>query len=293
MAELNLNKDQSENIHYNFPDFPIMAAIGRLSAYPNMASASHWHNDFEFVMAVENDIGYAVNGKEYKLIPGQGMFINSRQLHSVFSIDGQDGRYMCILIPPDMFSPAARIHSTYLEPICKDTEHCMILLTQAISWQGAILNYMNDIRKEFVNEEEGFELKVMGIAHLMLRTLYKNRNNATVMDVSLNRRAAALHQMIGYIQANYQNKISLNHIANAGNVCRSTCCEIFQSLLHTTPIIYLANYRIEKSIESLTYTNKAITEIAFECGFNGSSYYTELFHRKMGLTPTEYRNRLL
>ena len=221
MPELNLNKDQSENIYYNFPDFPIMAAVGRLAYYPEMKSASHWHNDFEFVMAVENNIGYAVNGQNYTLIPGQGLFINSRQLHSVFSTDGKDGKYLCILIPPDMFCPAKRIQTTYLEPICKDTEHSMILLSQVSSWQGIILNNMNEIRQEFVKEEEGFELKVMALAHMMLRTLFRNRNNATIMDVSENRRTSALHQMIGYIQANYQNKISLNDIASAGNVCRS------------------------------------------------------------------------
>ena len=292
MGILNLNKDQSENIYYNFPDFPVMAKVGNLSFYPQMRSASHWHNDFEFVMSLENNIGYEVNGREYTLIPGQGMFINSRQLHSVFSIMQKDAKFMCVLIPPDMFCPAKRIQTTYLEPICKDTEHPMIILSQANPWQGTILSYMSDIYQEFSKEEDGFELRVMGVAHMLLMTLYKNMNDATVMDTSLNRRTLALHQMIGYIQSNYQNKITLNSIANAGNVCRSTCCEIFRSLLHTSPIIYLANYRIEKSIESLTYSNKPITEIAFECGFNGSSYYTELFHRKTGQTPSEYRSRI-
>ncbi len=290
MGGLNINKDKSENVYYNFPDFPMLACQGNLSFYPGMKSASHWHNDFEFVIAVEGDIGYDVNGQKYRLTEGQGMFINSTQLHSIYSINGADNKYMCILIPPDMFCPAKRIQRTYLNPICKDIEHPMILLSPAISWQGTILSYMNEIYQEFTKERDGFELKVMGMAHMMLMTLYLNRNNATIMDVSQNRQSVTLHKMIGYIQANYKRKLSLNDIANSGNVCRSTCCEIFQSLLHTTPILYLTDYRIERSIESLTYTNLSITDIAFECGFNGSSYYTELFHRKIGKTPTEYRN---
>ncbi len=292
MGGLNINKDKSENILYNLPDFPIMAREGNLSFYPGMKSAIHWHNDFEFVMAIKGEVGYEVNGHKYQLIEGQGMFINSTQLHSVFSISEADSKYLCILIPPDMFCPAKRIQRTYLNPICKDTEHPMIILSPAISWQGTIISYMKEIHQEFTIEKEGFELKVMGLAHMMLMTLYLNRNNAAIMDVSLNRQAVALHKMIGYIQANYKHKLSLNKIANSGNVCRSTCCEIFQSILHTTPILYLTDYRIERSMESLTYTNLSITDIAFECGFNGSSYYTELFHRKIGITPTEYRNNL-
>lgn len=290
MADLNINQDQSENIHYNYSDFPLMAKIGNLSCYPNMVSASHWHNDFEFVMSVEGEVSYSVNGREYKLLPGQGLFINSRQLHSVYSSDGNDGKYLCVLIPLDMLCQAQRIHDTYVSPILKDKDHPVIFLSPSINWQAIILNYLRDIYQEFNTEEEGFELRVISVVHLLLLTLFQNRNQVSIQDTSLDRRTITLHKMIGYIQSNYQNRITLNDIADAGNVCRSTCCEIFQSLLHTTPIIYLANYRIEKSIDSLTYSNKSITEIAFECGFNGSSYFTELFHRIMGQTPSEYRS---
>ncbi len=292
MADLNVNQDQSENIRYNYPDFPVMAKVGPLHMYPNMVSASHWHNDFEFVLCVEGSVGYRVNGREYALQPGNGLYINSRQLHSVFSTDGKDGKYLCVLISPDILCQAERISSTYIEPIINDAEHPIVLLSPSIVWQNRILTYMQDIYQEFQREEEGYELRVISMVHLLMLTIFQDRNNATVMDPTLDRRTIALHKMIGYIQSNYQNKITLNSIATAGNVCRSTCCEIFQSLLHTTPIIYLSNYRIEKSIESLTYTNNSITEIAFACGFSGSSYYAELFHREMGVTPTEYRNRL-
>lgn len=292
MFDLNVNQDQSENIYYNYPDFPIMAKIGDLYRYPNMVSASHWHNDFEFVLSLEGSVGYRVNGREYELAPGHGLFINSRQLHSVYSTNGTDGKYLCVLISPKILCQAVRIHSTYLEPIYNDAEHPVVLLSPSSVWQNRILTYMRDIYQEFQREEEGCELRVISMAHLVILTIFQNRNNATIMDPTLDRRTIALHKMIGYIQSNYQTKITLNDIATAGNVCRSTCCEIFQSLLHTTPIIYLSNYRIEKSIECLTYSNSSITEIAFACGFSGSSYYTELFHREMGVTPTEYRNRL-
>ena len=48
---------------------------------------------------------------------------------------------------------------------------------------------------------------------------------------------------------------------------------------------YLMSYRIEQSIPLLVNTSYTITEIALQVGFSGASYYTEIFHRIMGITP--------
>ena len=68
--------------------------------------------------------------------------------------------------------------------------------------------------------------------------------------------------MVGYIQKNYKNKITLSEIAVSGNVCRSNCCKIFQSLLNKSPITYLMEYRLDKSIKLLKISSYSVTEIA-------------------------------
>lgn len=52
---------------------------------------------------------------------------------------------------------------------------------------------------------------------------------------------------------------------------------------------YLMSYRIEQSIPLLVNTSYTITEIALQVVFPGASYYTEIFHRIMGITPSDYR----
>ena len=48
---------------------------------------------------------------------------------------------------------------------------------------------------------------------------------------------------------------------------------------------------MEKAGELLTITDGTITEIALSCGFNSASYFTEVFSRKKGCTPKEYREK--
>ncbi|NMB32666.1 MAG: helix-turn-helix transcriptional regulator, partial [Clostridium sp.] len=77
----------------------------------------------------------------------------------------------------------------------------------------------------------------------------------------------------------------------SGNVCRSKCCKIFKRYLMQSPIEFLNTYRLEISSNLLKDTSKSVTEVAFACGFNHLSYYSELFKRYYGCTPSEYRKR--
>ena len=126
--------------------------------------------------------------------------------------------------------------------------------------------------------------------YLICYSLYENvKNDRLHQEKYDNKNLDILHNMVGYIQKNYKNKITLEGISIYGNVCRSNCCKIFQSILNKSPISYLMEYRLDKSIKLLTNTSYSITEIALECGFNSSSYFTESFRKTLGITPTEYR----
>ena len=57
-----------------------------------------------------------------------------------------------------------------------------------------------------------------------------------------------------------------------------------------TPLNYMTEYRLDKSTDLLVNTTISITEIAYSCGFSGSSYYCEIFKKYYGLTPKQYRS---
>ena len=52
---------------------------------------------------------------------------------------------------------------------------------------------------------------------------------------------------------------------------------------------YVNRYRIEKSLSLLQDTELSVTEIAYQVGYNGSSYYIEQFKKNMHTTPKNYR----
>lgn len=292
MLELKLFPDDSEDISYNFLDFPIRAKCARLCHYPNMAAANHWHDDFEFTVILEGEMTYSVNGKKHLLRQGQAIFINSQQMHYGFSRDGLDCEFICLLITPSLVSNVNRIKEHYLTPIQDDSSHPYFIFEPTVTWQRQFIDQLTEIYQLCQEETTGFELHVMSLFYSICASLYSHvkqdqHHLESIPDLTLEN----LKLMIGYIQQSYPDKLTLNDIAASGNVCRSNCCKIFKQLLGKSPITYLTEYRLEKSIRLLKNSNASITEIALLCGFSNSSYFTETFRKVIGCTPSQYRKK--
>lgn len=74
-------------------------------------------------------------------------------------------------------------------------------------------------------------------------------------------------------------------------MCPTTCCRLFQKYLHRSPLEFINEYRLDQAVELLRSTELSITEIAYRTGFNGTSYFTERFHKQYGYTPTQFREK--
>ena len=98
-----------------------------------------------------------------------------------------------------------------------------------------------------------------------------------------------IRRMILYIQEHYKERINLNQLCREGGVSRTACTKLFLKYVNVTPIDYVRHYRIAKSIELLQSTDKTITEIAYETGFSGTSFYAKMFRKITGITPRQLR----
>ena len=75
-----LNSDASENVAYNNPDFPAYVKKGQLSSYPDFRAVSHWHDDLEFILILDGQMFYDVNGQRI-LLQTAAAFIMAIPMH--------------------------------------------------------------------------------------------------------------------------------------------------------------------------------------------------------------------
>lgn len=104
---------------------------------------------------------------------------------------------------------------------------------------------------------------------------------------------APLKKAIRYIRTNYAQKITLDALASHCNISKQQMIRYFNTFFHTTPNAYISEYRISHAKELLhTQPHLTIKEISDELGYNDQHYFTKVFTRLTGESPTQYRKRV-
>ena len=100
-------------------------------------------------------------------------------------------------------------------------------------------------------------------------------------------------EIIRFLRTHYQEPVSLADVGRAVGFSESECCRQFRQMTGDTILNYLRSYRLTRSIELLEDTQLSVSEIAYESGFSGASYYIECFKKELNQTPLQYRKRRL
>lgn len=92
-----------------------------------------------------------------------------------------------------------------------------------------------------------------------------------------------------YLEGNYSKDISLDQLAEVFDLSKYKIIRLFEKEYHQTPMNYLRHYRIIQSIRYLSQSKMTIKEIAQLVGFTDVNYFSKVFKKEMGRTPTDYR----
>lgn len=279
-----------EHDNKDFPFSVYEQPVGR-KGYGNV---THWHSEAQFSLVIKGNVIFHTGQREYCVGEGEGIFINCNHIHEALSADeNSDSVYLCMKFVPDLILGQAnsRIYYRYVEPILYSQQLQAIPL-QGEKWKTEICGMLREIAETYDGQTSGYELKItmklMEIWLLLYENVSPSLEETAGMSYSDRQRSEMLHN---FIHENYNEKISLDDIANAAHVSRGECCRLFKRLHRTTPFQYLIQFRLSKSIRLLTETDYSISQIAQQVGFGSSSYYTECFKKELHCTPHKYRQR--
>lgn len=294
MIHIQVMHDSSEIIFYNTSELPVKIIQPKLSDYPNRRVICHWHEDIELIYIISGEMNYEINGKTVRLPEHSMLFVNARQLHYGFAVDDRECDFICVLFHPSLLQVNSKLFQTMAELIIGNEGIEYLLLKESGSDDyrslSGCMREMAALREE---ESPGYEWEVIGCLSRVWSVIYRCCE-AMPMETGAGQHADRQVQrvMASYIFRHYAEPLTLEEIAASGHVSRSKCCLIFKKYLGESPIDFVNSYRLEKSCQMLRNTVQSITEIALRCGFNHSSYYTKLFSRKYGCTPSEYRKAM-
>lgn len=105
-----------------------------------------------------------------------------------------------------------------------------------------------------------------------------------------NKNRSILKTAVDFIESHYmEEEISLNTVANVANVSSNHFSALFSQNMGQTFIEYLTSLRMNKAKELLRCTGMRSSEIAGEIGYKDAHYFSYLFKKTQGMTPSDYR----
>ena len=94
-----------------------------------------------------------------------------------------------------------------------------------------------------------------------------------------------------FLQRNYSRAISVEEAARQAGVSRSYLYRAFQAEFGCSPVEYLTRYRIQRARQLLRHSPLSIGAVATSVGFEDPFYFSRVFKREVGVSPTEYREK--
>ncbi len=235
----------------------------------------HFHNKIELFYCFEGIRAKRVGEVEYVLQAGEALVIFPNIAHETLIMSGDEHtKSISVICKTEFFSSLLPDFATKrpvnpvipAEKISQKTIHAFTQMCQAKN-SAEVLGWTLIALSDLVQQ---LELKPI-----------KNQDGFSLAP-----------RLIEYINENYQKPLSINYLARVFGYSASYITHVFYEQLKVPFRAYLTAVRAEHAAELMLTSNKNLTEIAFESGFNSLNTFCRCFKKRFDMTPSEYKKAI-
>ncbi|MDR3192183.1 MAG: helix-turn-helix domain-containing protein [Treponema sp.] len=155
---------------------------------------------------------------------------------------------------------------------------------------GRIKNLIGAAQMELREHSDGYRVMVSSFMRELIVLLIRSYRGKECSPPGF---GADFTQLVNYVKDNYRRQLDMNALTGISGMSKSHVLRSFKQYLGCPPFRYINRLRLSAAADELVQTDKSITEIALDLGFNDSNYFTRSFRKYLGLSPREYRYRYL
>ena len=249
-----------------------------------------WHEQIEFLVFRRGEAAVYCSDRRIRARAGEVVLINPFEMHRVEPL-GETG-YDCVMIDSSLYlsDPHGICETRYFD-LLTDSHVCF---SNHLVGDGEVLFYLNGLCREMKQREFSYELAVKSHVFGLFGVLFRRH----VPEGSVFFRMAEnlehyerIKPALDRMNAQLSQRITLRELASACNVSEAHFCRLFRQITSATPMQYLTDLRLSRSAQLLQRTDRSVSEIAWETGFESPGYFCRRFKEKYGVSPRQLRRR--
>ncbi len=181
-------------------------------------------------------------------------------------------------------------------PEMKLIDKLLMLSKKGVNFKGQISREVAGLMFE-INEEQNAVKRIL--IFLSILDKLANTKEFTLLEtqniyesISLVERQK-INTVRAYMVDHFKKHINIEDTASLINMSPFAFCKYFKKITRKTFMETVIDYRIDHAVNQLLKTERSVTEIAFESGFNDLSNFYKTFKKKKKCSPLSYRKSFL
>ncbi|MBR7132879.1 MAG: AraC family transcriptional regulator [Clostridia bacterium] len=218
---------------------------------------------YEITIVLEGEFVYEIDGKEYNVSAGDGIFVRQGQRRHRLPCKEEPSYYsinfFCLTDEtPDL--------PTILKN-CVTSEVKRLLQLMDVSFKERFIELREDMLYHYIC------LIIMQLQNVLIKS-------------SMN---PYINTMLKYISEHITEKIGLEDVAKSVNLSVSHCCYLFKKEMNITIYDIIIKERVYLAQEYILSGELTLKQISVICGFYDYSHFLKSFKKVTGILPSDYK----
>lgn len=241
----------------------------------------HAHEHYEVYFLTRGSRRFFVKNKFYIVSEGDVVLIRPNTIHyTTASLTEYHERillnFTSSYVPSELFRDVSHIADEVCITIPKDLRR-------------QIEELFGKIAEEYQKNDKYSHIMKKSLLSELLGAFLRTTNSRPSADTSVRGSENAVDRLLEYISENLSSRITLDDAAAYTGFSKSHFSRVFKTVTGFTFSDYLRLQRLFKARHLLEKTRDSITEIAYDCGFMSSGYFSTVFKEYFGMSPVSYR----
>lgn len=278
------NEALKEQIQHGEPGYPFALYSN------NFFVGNHWHDETELIYIISGTLQISISNTEYCGRAGDIFVVNKNEMHGMYA-NARGLVYHAFVFDLNMlsFSMGDFSQKQIILPLLEGRIRFFNRPEASCAMEAIfqrILAYNTEKHPGYMLATKGALLEWIG------QMIASGQYSAAKADLRDELKTKLLKNIVRYIDSHLHESMTLGEIAAAFNMAPKYFCRFFKKNFKKTLIEYVNSLRIERAALLLREEDDTITEVALSCGFSNISYFTRLFKRMTGYTPSAYKRML-
>ncbi len=243
-----------------------------------LMKSAHAHNYNELYFLENGQTTYFVGNSIYALNSGDFIFISKGQLHQTDNSSFPQLERVLLNFDDELVGKEC----THLLEELRNDPHVRLPEGEIYTFKKMIKMIENETRSDKADS------RLMQKLYLQELLVLISRHRKNTPSLGLCGTQKLVSDAVRYISENYAKPIDLAFLAQKYSVSEGHFSKIFKKHTGMRVREYLNVVRVYAAMNMLVTSELSVTDVAFECGFNDSNYFSQVFKGIADVTPKKY-----